>query len=56
VLASSKKAWALRDMGAEVVVGNRLDLDAMHRVIADGETMSFGRSVPDAYLAATVDR
>jgi hypothetical protein len=49
----SKKAWALRDKGAEVVVGNLLDLDAMHRVIA-GETMDFGRSVPDAYLATTV--
>ena len=49
-----KKAWALRDMGAEVVVGHLLDLDAMHRVIAGGETMDFGRSVPDAYLAATV--
>jgi hypothetical protein len=48
------KAWALRDMGAEVVVGNRLDLDARHRVIAGGETMDFGRSVSDAYLAATV--
>ena len=34
-----KKAWALRDMGAEVVVGNLLDLDAMHRVIAGCETM-----------------
>jgi uncharacterized protein YbjT (DUF2867 family) len=49
-----KKAWALRATGAEVVVGNLLDLDAMHRVIAGGETMDFGRSVPDAYLAATV--
>jgi hypothetical protein len=43
-----KKAWALRATGAEVVVGNLLDLDAMHRVIAGGETMDFGRSVPDA--------
>ena len=50
----SKKAWALRDRGAEVVVGNLLDLDAVHRVIAGGETMDFGMSVPDAYLAATV--
>jgi hypothetical protein len=38
----------LRATGAEVVVGNLLDLDAMHRVIAGGETMDFGRSVPDA--------
>ncbi len=56
MLASSKKAWALRDMGAEVVVGNLLDRDAMHRVMAGGETMDFGLSVPDASLAATVDR
>ena len=50
-----KKAWALRAMGAEVVVGHLLDLNAMHRVIAGGETIYFGRSVPDAYLAATVN-
>jgi uncharacterized protein YbjT (DUF2867 family) len=37
------------------VVGDLLDRDAMHRVIAGGETMYFGRSVPDAYLAATVN-
>ena len=49
-----KKAWALRDMGAEVVVGNLLDLDAMHGVIAGGETMYFGLSVSETYLAATV--
>jgi uncharacterized protein YbjT (DUF2867 family) len=28
-----ERAQALRDMGAEVVVGNLLDLDSMHRVI-----------------------
>ena len=42
-------------MGAEVVVGNLLDLDSMHRVIAGCETMYFGLSVSDAYLAATVN-
>jgi uncharacterized protein YbjT (DUF2867 family) len=41
-------------MGAEVVVGNLLDLDSMHRVIAGCETMYFSLSVSDAYLAATV--
>src|SRR5215216_1380992 len=50
-----KKAWALRDMGAEVVVGNLLDLDSMHRVIAGCEAMYFGMSVSDDYLAATVN-
>src|SRR5437899_2842392 len=49
------RAQALRDMGAEVVVGNLLDLDSMHRVIAGCETMYFGMSVSDAYLAATVN-
>src|SRR5262249_39982549 len=48
-----ERAQALRDMGAEVVVGDLLDLDAMHRVIAG--TMYLGMSVSDAYLAATVN-
>jgi uncharacterized protein YbjT (DUF2867 family) len=30
------RAKALRDMGAEVVVGNLLDLDSMHKAIAGG--------------------
>jgi uncharacterized protein YbjT (DUF2867 family) len=38
-------AQALRDMGVEVVVGDLLDLDSMHRVIAGCETMYFGVSV-----------
>src|SRR6201984_2724144 len=50
-----ERAQALRDMGAEVVVGNLLDLDSMHRVIAGCETMYFGMSVSDAYLAATIN-
>src|SRR6058998_197610 len=50
-----ERAQALRDIGAEVVVGNLLDLDAMHRVIAGCETMYFGMSVSEAYLAATVN-
>jgi uncharacterized protein YbjT (DUF2867 family) len=50
-----QRAQALRDMGAEVVIGNLLDLDSMHRVIAGCETMYFGMSVSDDYLAATVN-
>jgi hypothetical protein len=50
----SNKAWALRDKGAEVVVGHRLVLDALHRVMAGGETMDFGMSVPDVCPAETV--
>jgi uncharacterized protein YbjT (DUF2867 family) len=50
-----ERAQALRDMGAEVVVGDLLDLDSMHRVIADCETMYFSMSISDAYLAATIN-
>jgi uncharacterized protein YbjT (DUF2867 family) len=42
-------------MGAEVVAGDLLDLDSMHRAIAGCETMYFGMSVSDTYLAATVN-
>jgi uncharacterized protein YbjT (DUF2867 family) len=55
-----ERAQALRDMGAEVVVGNLLDLNSMHRVIAGCETMYFGMSVSarwpssPAHLAASV--
>src|SRR5580765_1696912 len=49
------RAQALRDMGAEVVVGDLLDLDSMHRAIAGCATMYFGMSVSDDYLAATVN-
>src|SRR5512132_549321 len=55
VRSEDERAQALRDMGAEVVVGNLLDLDSMHRAIAGCETMYFGMSVSDTYLAATVN-
>ena len=55
VRTEDERAQALRDMGAEVVVGNLLDLDSMHRAIAGCETMYFGMSVSDTYLAATVN-
>src|SRR6202158_4385932 len=50
-----ERAHALRDIGAEGVAGNLLDLESMHRVFAGCETMYFGMSVSDAYLAATVN-
>ncbi|HKO31201.1 MAG TPA: NAD(P)H-binding protein [Nitrospiraceae bacterium] len=50
-----ERARALRDMGAEVVVGDLLDLDSMHRAIAGCETMYLGMSVSDTYLTATVN-
>src|ERR1700704_2065933 len=49
------RSRALRDMGAEVVAGDLLDLQSMHRAIAGCETMYFGMSVSDAYPAATVN-
>jgi uncharacterized protein YbjT (DUF2867 family) len=55
VRTEDKRAQALRDMGAEVVVGDLLDLGSMHRAIAGCERMYFGMSVSDTYLAATVN-
>ncbi len=55
VRSEDERAQALRDMGAEVVVGDLLDLDSMHRVIAGCETMYFGMSVSETYLTATVN-
>jgi uncharacterized protein YbjT (DUF2867 family) len=55
VRTEDERAQALRDMGAEVVVGDLLDLDSMHSVIAGCETMYFGMPVSDSYLAATVN-
>jgi uncharacterized protein YbjT (DUF2867 family) len=55
VRIEDKRAQALRDLGAEVVIGDLLDLDSMHRAIAGCETMYFGMSVSDTYLAATVN-
>ncbi len=50
-----QRAQTLREMGSEVVVGDLLDLDSMHRAIAGCERMYFGMSVSDTYLAATVN-
>jgi len=50
-----QRAQALREMGAEVVAGDLLDLESMHRIIHGCETMYFGMSVSNTYLAATVN-
>src|SRR5882762_5477952 len=55
VRTEDERAQALRDMGAEVVVGDLLDLDSMHKAIAGCETMYFSMSISDAYLAATIN-
>ena len=55
VRTEDERAQALREAGAEIVIGNLLDLHSMHRVIAGCETMYFGMSVSDSYLEATVN-
>jgi uncharacterized protein YbjT (DUF2867 family) len=55
VRSDDGRARALRDLGAQVIVGDLLDLDALHRAITGCETMYFGMSVSDTYLAATVN-
>src|ERR1051325_9955250 len=50
-----ERAQALRALGAEVIVGNLLDVDSMHRIIAGCETMYYSMSISDAYLAATIN-
>src|SRR5882757_2152774 len=55
VRKEDERAQALRELGAEVVAGDLLDLESMHRAIAGCETMYFGMSVSDTYLAATVN-
>ena len=48
------RAQALRDMGAEVVIGDPLDLDSMHGVITGCWRVYFGMSVSAGYLEAIV--
>jgi uncharacterized protein YbjT (DUF2867 family) len=55
VRIEDQRSQALRHMGAEVVVGELLDLDSMHRAVAGCEAMYFGMSVSETYLAATVN-
>jgi uncharacterized protein YbjT (DUF2867 family) len=55
VRSEDQRAQALREQGAEVVVGDLLDLDSMHKAIAGCESVYFGMSASDTYLAATVN-
>jgi uncharacterized protein YbjT (DUF2867 family) len=55
VRKEDERAQALREMGAEIVAGNLLDLDSMHRAINGCDAMYFGMSVSADYLAATVN-
>ena len=54
VRSEDDRSRSLSDRGAEVVVGDLLDLESMHRAIAGCESIYFGMSISDAYLAATV--
>lgn len=49
------RAQALREKGAEVVVGDLLDLNSMHRAIDGCDSIYFGMSVSDTYLTATIN-
>jgi uncharacterized protein YbjT (DUF2867 family) len=55
VRTDDRRAQALREVGAEVVVGDLLDLDTMHRAVAGCERMFFGMSISETYLAAAVN-
>src|SRR5215203_3958321 len=44
-----ERAQGLRDMGADVVLGDLLDLDSMHKAITGCEAMYFGMSVSPEY-------
>lgn len=50
-----ERAQSLRDKGAEVVVGDLLDLHDMHRIIEGCGTVYFGMSVSDSYLEASIN-
>ena len=49
------RAQDLRRLGAEVVVGDLVDLAAVHRAVAGCRRIYFGMSVSAAYLEATVN-
>jgi uncharacterized protein YbjT (DUF2867 family) len=49
------RSAALRQLGADVVVGDLTDLTSMHRAIEGVARIYFGMSVSSAYLEATVN-
>lgn len=55
VRREDKRAEALRQLGADVVVGDLTDLVSMHRAIEGCRRIYFGMSVSPAYLEATVN-
>jgi uncharacterized protein YbjT (DUF2867 family) len=55
VRREDERAESLRQLGAEVVVGDLTDLQSVHRAIEDCKRIYFGMSVSAAYLEATVN-
>ena len=55
VRREDERAESLRQLGAEVVVGDLTDLQSMHRVIQGCKRIYFGMSISAVYLEATVN-
>jgi uncharacterized protein YbjT (DUF2867 family) len=55
VRVDDERAAVLRDLGAEVVVGDLLDLTAVHRAIEGCERLCFAMSVAPTYLEAAAN-
>ncbi len=49
------RAESLRALGAEVIVGDLLDLDAVHRAVDGCKRLYFSMSANDKYLEATTN-
>ncbi len=55
VRVDDERAAKLRDLGAEIVVGDLLDIMAVHRAIEGCERVCFGMSVAPTYLEAAAN-
>jgi uncharacterized protein YbjT (DUF2867 family) len=55
VRVEDERAAALRDLGAEIVVGDLLDIMAMHRAVEGCERVCFAMSVSRDYLEAATN-
>ena len=55
VRREDERAENLRELGAEVVVGDLTDLQSLHRAIKGTKRIYFGMSISAAYLEATVN-
>lgn len=55
VRTDDDRAAALRNLGAEIVVGDLLDLEAVHRAVEGCERVYFSMSLSPSYLEATAN-